>query len=237
MTEIKTVLAFGAHPDDLELLCAGTLARYAEKGVKVFMCNVTDGAKGGLGGDPEKIRKKRQVEAAASAGVIGAVSLAGPFRDGELEATLESRRWIIDTIRQCAPDVVFAHHPHDYHPDHKAVSSLVVDAIYHVAIPHFETEHPALASVPLLYFFDTVCGIGFLPEEYVDISSVIDKKKRMMAAHASQLDFVREHHRVDFIDMIEVTGRYRGYQCNAPYAEGFIASQSWPRGTTQRVLP
>jgi LmbE family N-acetylglucosaminyl deacetylase len=237
MVKIKTVLAIGAHPDDLELLCAGTLARYAELGATVYLCHATDGAKGGLDGDPENIREQRRVEADAAAAVIGAVSLAGPFRDGELETGLDSRRWMIDLIRHCAPDVVLAHHPHDYHPDHKAVSSLAMDAIYHVAIPHLITEHPALTSVPLLYFFDTVSGIGFLPEEYVDISSVIDKKKRMMAAHASQLDFVRKHHKVDFIDMIDTTGRYRGYQCNTQYAEGFIASQSWPRGTTQRVLP
>ncbi len=237
MGRISTVLAIAAHPDDLELLCGGTLARYSEQGAKVYMCQATDGAKGGLGGDPEEIRKTRRQEAIQSANVIKAVSLAGPFRDGELEVTLQARLAIIDIIRQCAPDVVLSHHPSDYHPDHRGLAVLAQDAIYHVAIPHLKTEHPALASVPLLYFYDTVGGIGFLPEEYVDITGVIEAKKQMMSAHRSQLDFVRRHHGLDFIEMIEVTGRYRGYQCNTRYAEGFIASRSWPRGTAERVLP
>jgi LmbE family N-acetylglucosaminyl deacetylase len=132
---------------------------------------------------------------------------------------------------------VLTHHPKDYHPDHTSVSKLVTDAVYQVAIPHFPTDHPALTAVPLLYFFDTVSGIGFEPEEYVDITEVIDLKKRMMMAHASQVDFIRKHHGEDTIEKIEITARYRGYQCNTKYAEGWVASQSWPRGTTQRVLP
>ncbi len=232
MGTVQAVLAIGAHPDDLELLCAGTLARYTKQGAKVVMFSATDGAKGGLEGDVESIRRVRREEANDSARVIGARYQAGPFPDGELEASLASRMTIIDLIRQCRPDVVLTHHPKDYHPDHTALSKLV-----DVAIPHFRTEHPALESVPFLYFIDTVGGIGFLPEEYVDITDVIDLKKRMMMAHASQLDFVRRHHGVDFVDMIEISGRYRGYQCNKKYAEGFIASQSWPRGATQRLLP
>ncbi len=237
MAAVRSVLAIGAHPDDLELLCAGTLARYSRQGVKVFMCNATDGSKGGMGGDVEEIRKVRRKEAGESARVIGASYIAGPFRDGELEINLDSRKTIIDIIRQCSPDVVLAHHPNDYHPDHTAVSRLVIDAIYQVAIPHFHTDHPALDAVPLLYFFDTVSGMGFLPEEYVDITEVIELKKKMLMAHASQIDFVREHHGEDMLEKVEITGRYRGYQCNAKYAECFVASQSWPRGTTHRVLP
>ena len=237
MGEIGSVLALGAHPDDLEILCAGTLARYSRMGADVFMFNATDGEKGGIGGNATEIAKVRRQESVDSASIIGATALAGPFRDGELELNLDSRKVIVDVIRRCKPGVVFTHHPYDYHPDHTNLSKLVSDSIYMVAIPHFRTEHPALDVVPNLYFFDTVSGIGFFPEEYVDITEVIDLKKRMMAAHVSQVRFIKEHHGEDVLEKIEITARFRGYQCNTKYAEGFVSSLSWPRGSTQRVLP
>ena len=62
-------------------------------------------------------------------------------------------------------------------------------------------------------------------------------KKDMMRAHSSQIEFVRKHHGVDFIDLIEVSGRFRGYQCGVAYAEGFVLSQGWNRVPTSRLLP
>jgi LmbE family N-acetylglucosaminyl deacetylase len=237
MGAVQSVLALGAHPDDLEILCAGTLARYSKLGVKVSMYSATNGEKGGIGGDIAEIARIRREEARESARVIGAHAMTGTFRDGELQTDFESRKAIVDVIRQCRPDVVFTHHPKDYHPDHINLSKLVSDAIYMVAIPHFRTDHPALEAVPFLYFYDTMSGINFLPEEYVDISDVIELKKRMMRAHASQMSFFKDRYGDDLVERIEITARFRGYQCNAKYAEGFVSSQSWPRGATQRLLP
>ncbi len=237
MGTVKSVLALGAHPDDIEILCAGTLARYSKLGVKVSIYSATNGEKGGIGGDTSEIARVRREEARESARVIGASFIAGTFPDGELQVDLESRKAIVDVIRQCRPDVVFTHHPKDYHPDHINLSKLVSDAIYMVAIPHFRTDHPALDAVPFLYFFDTLSGINFLPEEYVDITDVIELKKKMMTSHESQMRFFKDRYGEDLVDRIEITARFRGYQCNARYAEGFVSSQSWPRGATQRLLP
>ncbi len=237
MEAVKSVLALGAHPDDLEISCAGTLARYSRLGVAVSMFNATNGEKGGIGGDTAEIASVRRRESIDSARLIGATALAGPFPDGELEVNLASRKVIVDIIRQCRPDVVLTHHPGDYHPDHTNLSKLVSDAIYQVAIPHFRTEHPALESVPFLYFFETASGIGFLPEEYVDITEVIELKKKMMLAHDSQMRFIRDHHGEDVLEKIETIARFRGYQCSTKYAEGFVSSQGWPHGSPRRLLP
>ncbi|HUI72130.1 MAG TPA: PIG-L family deacetylase [Spirochaetia bacterium] len=237
MGAVRSVLALGAHPDDLEITCGGTLARYAKQGVGVTMFVATNGEKGGISGDPVEIARVRREEARRSGQVIGASVMQGPFPDGELEVDLESRKVIVDAIRQSKPDVVFTHDPKDYHPDHTNLSKLVSDALYLVAIPHFRTDHPALETVPYLYFFDTVSGINFLPEDFVDITDAIQVKKSMMAAHASQVLFLKDHHGEDVLEKIEITARFRGYQCNARYAEGFVSSQSWPRGATQRLLP
>ena len=237
MSRKLRVMAVGPHPDDLEVLCGGTLALYAKEGHEVFMYHATDGTKGGLSKPEEVIRAERAEEARKSAETINAVSFGGDFKDGEVVADMESRLIVIDAIRRCRPDVLIAPHPNDYHTDHVNVSRLVFEAVYHAAIPFTVTDHPALKVVPFLYYMDTVTGIGFAPQEYVDITEVIEVKKNMMRAHSSQLEFVKEHHGVDFIDLIEVSGRFRGYQCGVPYAEGFVMSQGWNRVPTRRLLP
>jgi LmbE family N-acetylglucosaminyl deacetylase len=233
----RTVLAIGAHPDDLEVLCGGTLALYSRHGWRVVMYHVTDGSKGGLDKAPERIREERSREAIDAAGVIGALSAGGGFADGEVSMTLESRSLLVDVVREYKPQVILTHHPRDYHPDHMSTSKLVLEAIYMVGIPNLRTQHTALDYLPHLYYFDTVVGIHFEPELFVDISEVIELKREMMRRHTSQLSFVQEHHGIDFLDMIEITGRYRGYQCNVRYAEGFVEARGWPRGVTERVLP
>jgi len=232
-----TVLALGAHPDDLEILCGGTLALFARSGAKVVMVHLTNGEKGGIGGSIDEIRRTRRAEAVASAQVIGAESFCGDIPDAEVVATLENRSLLIDIIRRFDPDVLITHSPSDYHADHACVSKLVFEASYLVGIPQYRTGHPAMDKLPRLFYMDTVAGIGFEPREYVDISSVIELKRQMMQAHASQLGFVQELSGVDFLDMIEVSGRYRGYQCNARYAEGFVEHFAWPRTWTTRILP
>ncbi|UCF95784.1 MAG: PIG-L family deacetylase [Spirochaetaceae bacterium] len=232
-----TVMAIGPHPDDLEVLCGGTLALYSKGGHKVFMYYVTDGTKGGLSKPKEVIKAERAEEAKNSAALIDAVSFGGDFVDGEVVADMESRLVVIDAIRRCSPEVIIAPHPNDYHTDHVNVSKLVFEAIYHAAIPHTVTKHPPLKVLPILYYMDTVTGIGFVPEQFVDITEVIEVKKNMMRAHATQIDFVKEHHGVDFIDLIEISGRFRGYQCGVRYAEGFVLSQGWNRVPTSRLLP
>jgi LmbE family N-acetylglucosaminyl deacetylase len=169
--------------------------------------------------------------------VIGAESFCGDIPDSEVVATLAYRSLLIDILRRFSPDVVITHSPADYHADHAATSRLVFEASYLVTIPHFKTEHPAMASLPRLFYMDTVTGLGFEPKEFVDITPVMELKREMMRAHTSQLAFVRELSGVDFLDMIEVTGRYRGYQCNARYAEAFSEFFAWPRTSTSRILP
>ena len=237
MKKQMNVLAMGAHPDDIELLCGGTLALYSKLGNKIYMYHASNGDKGGFDKSNKEIEETRSKEAINSAKVINAVSIGGDFRDGEVIANLENRLLIIDVIRKCDPDIIFTHYPNDYHTDHNNLSKLVFEASYMASIPNLKTKYRAMKKIPRVYYIDTVCGIGFEPKEYVDVSDVIDLKLQMMRQHKSQLEFVKKLSNVDFIDMLEVSARYRGYQCNVNYAEGFIESIVWPKGSTERVLP
>ncbi|MEP7294165.1 MAG: PIG-L family deacetylase, partial [Chloroflexota bacterium] len=99
------VLAFGAHGDDLEMFCGGTLARRAERGDRVFMCVVTDG-RGRPKGDPDQIAAIRKKEAQASADVIGAELVWLGIPDGDLKVDDATRHLFIETIRRTEPDVI-----------------------------------------------------------------------------------------------------------------------------------
>ena len=176
MEQKMNILAIGAHPDDLEILCGGTLTAYAKSGNNVFMYYATDGDKGGLEGTKEEIRELRKKEAMASATVIGANSFGGDFHDTEITLNLENRLIIVDIIRYCDPNIIITHYPGDYHTDHTNLSKLVFEASYIAGIPKLETKHKATKNFPTLFYMDTVCGIGFEPKEYVDISDFFEVK-------------------------------------------------------------
>ena len=231
------ILAIGAHPDDLEILCAGTLARYAQEGHEVVMCVATDGTAGHMLIKPPELAQIREQEARAAAKVIGADFIWLGFPDELIFNDRQTRLAFVDAIRQARPDVILTHTPDDYHPDHCVVSSLVFDTSFIASLPNIETSHPAHPAVPPIYYMDTLAGKGFHPTEYVDISAVIETKRQMLACHESQLTWLKDHDNIDVMEFMEVVARTRGFQCNRPYAEGFRQVDVWPRTASSRLLP
>lgn len=232
------VLAVGAHPDDLEILAGGTLARFARDGHEVVMCHATTGNRGSFVHTAEEIAAVRLAEARRAADVIGAQHVTLGLGDGEVSASdPEHKRRVIDLVRDARPDVIITHHPQDYMGDHNEVSKLVFECSFYATLPLFETDRPHHDVVTPIYYMDTVFGIGFAPGEYVDIGAVMDSKVAMLSAHESQLAWLREHDGIDAVEQMTVASRYRGMQCGAAYAEGFIGCQTWLRATTRRLLP
>jgi len=233
------ILGVGAHPDDLEILCAGTLAKYAQRGDQVVMCHVTKGEKGHFHIPSEELAKTRKKEARDAAQMIGAEVISMGFLDGEVLADdLETRLRFVDLIRQAKPDVILSHSPNDIcHSDHAAVSKLVLDASFHASVPYAKTEHAHHTKVPVIYYMETMGGLGFSPSEYVDISDTIITKMKMLSQHKSQLKWLKEHDNLAVLDFMETTARFRGYQCGVRYAEGFNPCLVWPRVVPQRLLP
>jgi LmbE family N-acetylglucosaminyl deacetylase len=231
------VLAVGAHPDDLEILCGGTLARYAQDGHEVVMCVATDGTAGHMEIRPPELAQIREREARTAAEVIKAEFIWLGFPDELIFNDRETRLAVIDTIRQARPDVIITHAPDDYHPDHRVVSSLVFDTSFIASLPNIETDQAAHPVVPPIYYMDTLAGKGFHPTEYVDISQTIASKRQMLACHDSQLQWLKDHDDIDVMEFMEVVARTRGFQCNLPYAEGFRPADVWPRTPAGRVLP
>lgn len=231
------ILAIGAHPDDLELLCGGTLALYSKMGHEVFMCHVCDGNKGSLVYSSKELVKIRRNEAIESAKLIGAKSIWGGMSDGEVVLDLSSREKIIDVIRQANPDLIITHSPNDYHADHINVSRLVFEATYLASLKLWKTSYPGSDKIPILYYMDTLAGVNFIPIEYVDISKTIDIKVKMMLKMKSQLGWLKKMHDTDAEDFIKTVARFRGFQAGVLYAEAFIQQKMYPKGLTRRILP
>ena len=229
------VLAIGCHPDDIEVACAGTLAKYKKLGHHVITCHVANGNLGHAIIDPDTLREMRRKEAIKAGSLAGIEVLTCDVGDLLVYPNKEQRDKVVEVIRYAKPDVIITHSPNDYMPDHTAVSKLVFDASFSASVPHYLDGEAA--PVTPIYYMDTLAGVGFLPTEYVDITDTIDLKLEMLECHESQLVWMREHDGIDFADMVRTCSRYRGYQCGAAYAEGFRQCQVYLKGTTQRLLP
>ncbi len=237
MQHVKRVLAVGAHPDDLEILCAGTLAKFAQAGVQVVMAVATDGSGGHMIIPPDELAQIRKAEAEKAAAVIGAEFIWVGYTDEMIFEDIATRLRFVDVVRAARPDLILTHAPDDYHPDHRVVSRLVFDASFLSGVPHVKTQLPAHPDVQALYYFDVLTGINFVPTEYVDITDTFETKRAMLACHDSQMTWLKEHHHTDLMDFMTVMSRARGLQCGVTHAEGFRPELGWGRPRPYRVLP
>ncbi|MHB1254193.1 MAG: PIG-L deacetylase family protein [Candidatus Humimicrobiaceae bacterium] len=231
------VLAIGAHPDDIEILCAGTLAKFRKQGDEVFICHVCDGNKGSKIYSSDELAKIRRNEALESAKIIGATSIWAGMSDGSVVLDLESRIKIIDVIRQASPDLIITNSPNDYHSDHLNTSRLVFEATYLAGLVLWKTKYPQVEKLPYLYYMDTIAGVNFIPEEYVDITDTVDTKIEMMMKMKSQLGWLKEMHNCDAAEFIKTVAKFRGFQAGVGYAEAFVQQKMYPQGLTKRILP
>lgn len=231
------VLAVGAHPDDIEILCAGTLARCSQRGDHVTICVATNGNMGSMTHSPAELAGIREAEAREAAAEIGAEVIWLGCPDEFLYPDHQTRMRFIEMIRTAAPDVIITHDPQDYHQDHRTVSELVFVSSFIAAVPHVETASHHHPSIPPLYYMDTLAGVGFLPTEYVDITDTVEIKQRMLMRHASQLEWLGDYNGIDITEFMKTVARFRGLQCGAAYAEGFRRCDAWPRVSAERLLP
>jgi LmbE family N-acetylglucosaminyl deacetylase len=233
----KSVLAVGAHPDDLEIMCAGTLAKYAKLGIKVSMAVATDGSAGHMLIPPKELAETRHRETERAAKMIGANFHWLGYQDQRLVGDLETRLRFVELIRKTKPDVILTHDPQDYHPDHRTVSRLMFDASFGSGLPNVKTETPFHPGIQPLYYFDSAMSANFQPTEYVDITETFQIKRQMLSCHVTQIEWIKDHDNVDLINMMETISRSRGFQCGVMFGEAFRIEPVWPRYRAYRMLP
>ncbi|MGQ9916422.1 MAG: PIG-L deacetylase family protein [Bryobacteraceae bacterium] len=235
------IVCIHAHPDDAEFLVGGTLALLAQAGHQVVILTMTSGDCGSTEHSPEEIADIRRLEAQRAAAVIGAEHHTLGFKDLSIFVDDPSRRRVTAALRRHRPDLVLTASPRDYHCDHEATSRLVTDACFGASAPNYHTQAfdqaPALSAVPHLYYVDPAEGIdregqGVPADFFVDVGSVMELKRKMLAAHASQLEWLKRQHGMDdFLATMEEWTRSRGRLCGAEWAEGFrqYRGHAYPR--------
>src|SRR6185295_16446086 len=138
------VLAVVAHPDDAELLCAGTLARAERDGAAIAVCVLCRGDKGQPSEKVANLAAVRRKEMSASADLLGAQLFLGEQPDGELADNIRTRLKLVEIYRKFKPTLVLAHAPEDYHPDHRAAAALAEAASWSCASNGNRTRSPAM---------------------------------------------------------------------------------------------
>ena len=231
----KVIIAIHAHPDDIEILAAGTLALLAAKGHKVVIATATAGEGGSSVTGPEETARVRKLEAQAAALEIGATYRCAGLPDLGVFNTDDARRKITEVIRWAVPDIVLAPSSQDYHPDHEAVSLLVRDACFAASVPNYHCgESPALRTIPHLYFTDAIGGRDrdghWITADFgVDIDTAFAAKSAMLSHHVSQRAWVARQHGVnDQQADMEAWTRRRGRDFGVALAEGFRQYRQHP---------
>ncbi len=195
---LKTVLCIAAHPDDNEFSVAGTVAKWARQGREIIFVLVTSGDAGTNepNANLEELMQTRERECWEAAKILGVKEIVFlRYRDGVLEPTLELRRDLTRVIRKYKPDIVMCGDPtqrwfgHGYlnHPDHRAVASAALDAVF----PSAETRYifPELLAEGLEphKVKEVFISFGTGADTWVDIADTIDLKCAALKAHVSQI--------------------------------------------------
>lgn len=237
------ILAVGAHPDDVEINCAGTLAKYAAQGHKVFICTATNGNIGSATLPKEEIGAIRKAEAAKSASIIGAEYICLDYDDEFLFDGPDVRVKFINMVRYCKPDVIFVNNLKDYNPDHELTGKIITDIQVMYPIAKIETENPPCDIFPVVYYYEPAKGLNFVPTDYVDITDYYETKRQMLLCHESQKLWMADNYAgfTDgddaFTDSIRIMSEYRGMQCGVKYAEGFVKANDGYKVRPGSLLP
>jgi LmbE family N-acetylglucosaminyl deacetylase len=228
---MANILAIHAHPDDVEILAGGTMALLADLGHEITIATFTPGDCGSKELGAVEIAAVRRKEAANAAALIGARYMCLEMRDLAVFDDDGSRRRVTEALREIRPELVLTASPVDYHCDHEAAGALVRDACFAAPAPNFDTRTPTPAAplerIPHLYFMDPVEGKDrdgrtVAPDFVVDVTQTFARKRAMLAEHASQRNWLRQHHGMDdYLDAMERWTRERGALRGLAFGEGF----------------
>ncbi len=195
------ILAIGAHPDDIEYGCGGTLLKYAMKNHNIFLLIMTDGSEAG---DVE-IREMEQKNAAEFLKVKKI--FWGGYKDTKLVMRKEMISVVEKAITEIKPDEVYINYYDDTHQDHRVLAESVISATRYCK---------------KVLFYEGFTTFNYQPDIFVDIEDVLEEKIVLLKKHASQVNKVHPTG-WDLIESLKAVANFRGFQGKVKYAEGFKA--------------
>jgi LmbE family N-acetylglucosaminyl deacetylase len=208
-----TILAIGAHGDDIELACGGTIAKAVQNGHEVIMVLVTGHASNDHNNIMIRTQRAAQQEAKAAAKILGVskLQILG-YQDTCVPYSAELVSKLDEIIGEFKPDIVFTHFVFDTHQDHiRTAHSTISAARRQNTIFLYEPINPSGQGY-----------VPFRPQVYVDITQTIDKKVNSLKAHQSQY----EKYTDKWIEAVVARAQFRGFEMGADYAECFEVVRS-----------
>ena len=238
------VLAFGAHPDDIEFRMAGTLLKMKKRGDEIFMCVVTNGNIGSYQKSKDEIAAMRKKEAQNSADLIGAELIWMDEPDEFLFDNERTRLKFIEVVRHARPDIILAPPPFkDYNQDHDITGYMAFEARVLATVKLIETKSPVIDHLPPM-FYCTPHGLSdkYNPQYFVDITDTFADKMRMFLCHESQQgSWCKDAFGVNYAEALERENLYYASCCGTPgvtHVEAFELCKSWPIiAGAHRLLP
>lgn len=214
------ILAFGVHPDDIELGCSGTLIKHIKAGYKVGLVDLTQGELGTLGSGPIRLLEAEESRKIIGASIRENLGMADGFFSHSKENTLK----IIDVIRRYQPEIVIANSLEDRHPDHGRAAKLVADASYYSGLSKIKTNSSKWRPKAVYHFIQ---DYNLTPDFLVDISEHIDQKIKAILAFETQFNVSDSSQDItpisspDFVKFIKAKSKTYGRPIGASFAEGF----------------
>lgn len=227
MNDTLDVLAFGAHPDDVEIMCAGTLVKLAQEGYKVGMISLTGGESGSRGTPQD--RKKEFTTATAIMSLKTGDILDIP--DGQVRVSEANKIKVIKKLRQYRPKIVMAPHWETRHPDHSQCSFLIRQAVFASGLKNLNTGQQHYRPKNLFYYMELY---DFTPSFIIDISETFEIKLQAIRAHQSQFYNPNENNKEqeqtfisspEFFDYIRIRAQYWGHKMGVAYGEPFYVRE------------
>jgi LmbE family N-acetylglucosaminyl deacetylase len=195
------ILAIGAHPDDIEFGCGGSLIKYAGWGHHLFLLVMTEG---GLGA-PKRVRKAEQLDAQEILGIQRI--FWGNYEDTYLEVNKDVINQVENVIAEIKPDFIFCHFPDDTHQDHRHLAQVVISATRYIRN---------------VLFYEGPTTQNFDPQIFIDISDTLDRKIKALEAHHSQIEKTNIED-LTILELARSTANFRGTQGRVKFAEAFRA--------------
>jgi bacillithiol biosynthesis deacetylase BshB1 len=223
------ILAFGVHPDDVELGCAGTLMAAIAEGKKVGVIDLTRGELGTRG--TVETRKAEAAKAAAIMGIQVRENLG--MADGFFQNDEQHQRLVISAIRKYQPAIILANAPEDRHPDHGRSAKLVADAAFLSGLRKIETVDKGISQQVwrASYIFHYIQDRFIQPSFVIDISAYMDKKIEAVLAYSTQFNSTNSSEpqtyisSPQFLETVKARALMLGKRIGVGYAEGYITEK------------
>ncbi len=217
------LLAFGPHPDDLEIGLGGTLAKHVALGHSVGLCDLTRGEMSSNGTPEERVR-----EAEAARKVLGAAwreNLGLP--DRAIGTSPDHTRRVVELIRRVRPQAIAIPYAHDRHPDHQAAAAMLRDAVFNAKLKRYDASgEPWQPAWTCAYFINDAGPVSFV----VDVSEYYEVKRQALACYASQFTRATGHaetrlNSLMFNQLIESRDAQFGALAGVRFAEGIVVNE------------